>query len=516
MFDLLIRNGMVVDGRRTRRYPADIGIQGDRITAIGNLADVAAAQIIDAAAKIVAPGFIDVHTHSDAWLLKEPHLVSKTRQGFTTEFLMLDGISYAPVNEQTWREWVLYLRPLNGLQLHEYTGWRTIGDYMRLLDGRTAQNVAAFIPYANVRTLACGFGQRLPDDFQMYEIQRLIQQGMAEGALGLSTGLDYVDECLATTDELVTACRGMAPHGVYTTHIRYALGILAGVQEAVEIGRRAGVPVHISHLKAADPAEAEAILNYIDAVAMNEVDFSFDVYPYMPSSTMLQYLLPHEAWRDGPIAALPKLADPGLRTRFARALEDTPLEDVRIAWVGSKANTAHQGKTLARYVAEAGGSPADALCDLLLAEGLAVLLLFHLGEDDRVAPFLAHDRYMMGSDGIFFPDGLIHPRQYGSAARLLGHYTRGKQLFSLETAVYKMSGFPAARFNLQQRGWIAEGCFADLVIFDEQTINDQATYQAPHHLAIGVSELVVNGRLILANGSPITPITPGKFLQPHA
>jgi N-acyl-D-amino-acid deacylase len=513
MFDLLIRNGTVIDGRKTPRYSADIGIEGERITAVGNLAEGTAAQVIDAAGKIVAPGFIDVHTHSDGWLLKEPHFLSKTKQGFTTEFLMLDGISYAPVNEHTWREWLYYLRPLNGLQLHEYTGWRSIGDYMALLDGRTAQHTAAFIPYANVRTLACGFGQRFPDDFQMYEIQRLIQQGMEEGALGLSTGLDYVDECFATTDELVTACRMMAAQGVYVTHVRYALGTLAGVQEAVEIGKRAAVPVHISHLKATDPAEAEAILTYIDTVAINEVDFSFDVYPYLPSSTMLQYLLPHEVWLAGPIAALPKLTDPHLRARFNRALEDTPLDEVTIAWIGSKGSSHYQGKTLAEYIADMGTSPADALCDLLVEAGMAVLLVFHLGDDDLVMPFLAHNRYMMGSDGIYMPGGVIHPRQYGSAARLLGRYVREKRLFSLETAVYKLTGFPASRFNLPQRGQISEGYFADLVLFDEQTIADKATYDDPHQLTIGVSDVVVNGRVILSNGRATPGVMPGRFLQ---
>jgi N-acyl-D-amino-acid deacylase len=512
MFDILIRGGEVIDGRNRPRYFADIGIQGDRVTAVGNLQDATAAQMLDATGHFVAPGFIDAHTHSDGWLRQEPHQIAKTSQGFTTEFLMLDGISYAPVNELTWREWIQYLRPLNGLQLSDYTGWRTIGDYMGGLHGRTAQNVATFIPYANVRTLACGFGQRLPDDFQQYEIKRLIQQGMEEGALGLSTGLDYVDECFATTAELVAACRMMAPHGIYVTHVRYNLGTLAGVQEAVHIGRQAGVPVHISHLKANDPAEAAAIHHYLDTVAVNEVDFSFDVYPYLPSSTMLQYLLPHEVFREGPLAALPKLTDPGLRARFGRALQDTPLEKVRIAWVASRANAHWQGHTLAEYIAATHQSPADALCDLLISEGMAVLLVFHLGDDERVAPFLAHGRYLMGSDGIYFPDGRIHPRQYGSAARLLGWGVREKGLFSWETAVHKMTGFPAAQFGLANRGVIAEGHFADLVIFNPHTIADRATYERPYELAVGVQAVLVNGRVILQNGQP-TPETPGRFLE---
>jgi N-acyl-D-aspartate/D-glutamate deacylase len=308
----------------------------------------------------------------------------------------------------------------------------------------------------------------------------------------------------------------MAPDGVYVTHVRYALGTLEGVKEAVEIGRRAGVPVHISHLKATTPAETEAILTYIDTVALNEVDFSFDVYPYLPSSTMLQYLLPYDAWLDGPIAAPHKLTDPHLRRSFNRTLADTPLNEVTIAWVGSKGNSRHQGKTLARYINEVGGSPADVLCDLLIEEGMAVLLVFHLGDDDQVAPFLAHPSYMMGSDGIYQPDGHIHPRQYGSAARLLGRYAREQKLFSLESAVRKMSGFPAERFGLRHRGLIQEGYFADLVVFDAEQMIDEATYEEPHQLATGVKELLVNGRPVIENGQPVDDFSgpsPGRYLQ---
>ncbi|MCP4419230.1 MAG: D-aminoacylase [Chloroflexi bacterium] len=516
MFDTIIRNGTVINGRNQPRFRANIGFEDDRIGAIGALDGVDAKQTIDATGLIVAPGFIDVHTHSDGWLLKNPHLPSKTSQGFTTEFLMLDGISYAPVDQHTIREWIYYLRPLNGLQFSDYSGWESIADYMALLDGNTAQNTATFIPYANVRTLACGFGQQFPNDSQMLQIKQLIRQGMAEGALGISNGLDYLDECFAQTDEWIEACRVMSPDGVYVSHVRYALGTLAGVQEAVEIGQKAAVPVHISHLKATSEAEAEAILSYIDRVAINEVDFSFDVYPYLPSSTMLQYLLPHEVWLDGPIKALGKLTDGLVRARFARSLTHLDLNSVRIAWVGGHANQKHQGKTLQQYIDETGCAAADALCDLLIEEGMAVLLVFHLGDDNLVSPFLAHDRYMMGSDGIYFPDGAIHPRQYGSGARLLGDCVRNRGLFSLETAVYKMSGFPAARFGLKSRGTLEVGNFADITLFEPDTVADKATYQNPHQYAEGIVGLWVNGQPVIEKGKHVAQgsfVPRGRFLK---
>lgn len=514
MFDLLIRNGLIVDGQKRPRYVADIGIVGDRITAIDRLDQAETHQTIDAQGMVVAPGFIDVHTHSDAILLTQPHLLSKTTQGFTTEFLMLDGVSYAPVSRQTVHAWIQYLRSLDGLRFEQYTGWESIADYMQLFDGKTAQNVATFVPYANVRTLALGFGARQANDYQLVDLQNLVRQGMAEGACGLSTGLDYVDECFAPTDEIVYASQGMrAMQGVYVTHVRYARGTLEGVKEAVEIGKRAGVPVHISHLKGNSEAEVEALIDYIDLVAVNEVDFSFDVYPYMGSSTMLQYLLPPEIWDNGVLAAYGRLTDATLRDRFQRRLDTLDLAQITIAWTPSQHNRYLCGSTLAQYVRRTRRRAADALCDLLLEEAMAVLLVFQREENGLEAEFISHPCYMMGSDGIFFANGKIHPRQYGSATRLLGHYMRRKRLFSLEDAIYKLSGFAATRFKLKQRGAIRKGYYADLVIFDPETVHDNATFDDPHQLSTGIEHVIVNGVPILAHDKPIAGAVPGRYVR---
>lgn len=517
MFDVIIKNGTIVDGTKARGYQADLALQGGRIETIGQLDGAEARQTIEATGKIVAPGFIDVHTHADAWLLKIPHLVSKTSQGFTSEVIMADGISYAPVSPQTVHDWIYYLRSLNALCFEEYQGWQSLADYMALLDGRNVQNSITHIPYANLRVMACGFGRSAPDDYQMRQIIAEVEQGMAAGAVGLSTGLDYLDECLASTDELVEVCKAMAPwQGLYVSHVRYKKGTLAGVKEAVEIGKRAKVPVHISHLKGTSPEDSEAILTYIDQVATQEVDFSFDIYPYIPGSTMLNYLLPYEVWKDGPLGVMPRLKQPEIRARFAQSLQALPLDGIHIAWVLSKHNRSHQGKTLADYIGEIGLSPAEALCNLLIEENLAVLLVFHQGDDDLVNPFLAHSHYMMGTDGIYHEEGAIHPRQYGSAPRLLGPCVRDKKLFSLEEAVYKLSGYAAERFGLKGRGVIREGNWADLVVFDAETIQDQATYEDPHQLAVGVEHVLVNGAPIISNGQAVENLAnplPGRALK---
>ena len=516
MLDLIIKNGTVIDGSGAARYQADLGIEGDRIQQLGDLKEAEAPRTIDAAGKIVTPGFVDVHNHSDSWLLTNPHMLSKTSQGFTTEVIMADGISYAPVDRYTAPHWIYYLRSLNGLRFEEYQGWESLSDYMKLLDGHNVQNSIPHIPYANVRTLACGFGSRGPDDAEMVRIRSEIEKGMEAGAVGISTGLDYIAECFASTEELVEACRVMSEaRGLYVTHMRYKNGIMRALAEAVEIGKRAGVPVHISHLKASSPEEAEEILTYVDRVATQEVDFSFDVYPYVAGSTMLSFFLPYEIWEQGPLLALGRLHDPRIREKTAASPGRIPLDQLLIAWVPGKGNTHHQGKSLRAYVSETGLDEVDAVFNLLIEENLAVLAVSRGSDQATVTPFLQHPCYMLGSDGIFQEGGAIHPRQYGSATRLLGPCVRDEKLFPLEEAVRKLSGFPAQRFRLQRRGTIQEGNFADVVVLDEEQVRDQATYEDPQQYSVGIEHVVVNGVPVIENGRPVSDLPsplPGRAL----
>lgn len=518
-FDVLIQGGSVIDGTGSPRKRADVGISKDRIAAVGDLSSANAGKVIDATNRVVAPGFIDVHTHMDGWLLKKSHEPSKTLQGFTTEVIGLDGISYAPVNRQTAQEWIFYLKALDGLQLNDYEGWESIDDFLNCLSGRNVQNAAMHVPYANVRSLACGFGRGRVDDFQMRQIKALVREGLEQGAVGLSTGLDYIVQCFSTTDELAEVCEVVAEHnGLYVTHVRYKTGMLKALKEAVEIGKRSGVKVHISHLKAPAGSVLEEVLEYIDKVARNEVDLSFDVYPYQPGSTMLSYLMPFEAWADGPMAAASKLRGPAMASWFHEGLRlhRLPLDRIHIAWVGSKENSRHQGKLVTDYIAETGLSEVEALTNLLHEERLAALLVFREGDDRLVHPFLKHDLYMMGTDGIYQPDGMIHPRQYGSSGRLLGPLVRDERLFTLEDAVRKLSGYAAERFGLKDRGILKENAFADVVVFNADTVGDQATMTDPHQYCVGIESVVVNGTVIVENSLPVDRLNapyPGRPLR---
>lgn len=513
---MILRGGTVIDGMGSPRFDADVGIRGDRIAAVGDLSAAQGTQEVDVAGRIVAPGFIDLHNHSDGWLLKNPNFRPKTTQGFTTEVLMADGISYAPVDKQSWREWIYYLRPLNGLKFEDYEGWESLDQYMRLLEGRTAQNVATHLPYANIRALACGFGRNPPDDFQIRTIQAEIRRGMEAGTVGLSTGIDYIVQCFSSTDELVEACKAMAPyHGLYVTHIRYKSGLMPALNEAVEIARRAGVRLHVSHLKGGTEQAVQEVLNWIDTFARKEVDFSFDVYPYQRGSTMVNYLLPYEVWEEGPLRALGRLSRPEVLAHFRAGLEAyrLPLDRVYIAWVNTRDNLPHLGKLLIDYAADMRLPIEEALYHLLMEESLASLLVLDEGDDKLVHPLLAHDLYLMGSDGIYHPEpSRLHPRIYGSAGRLIGPLVRDAKLFSLEEAVYKMTGGSARRFGLQDRGEIRVGAFADLVVFDPQTVADRATYEEPHQTCVGIDQVIVNGVSIVQNGE--TRHTPGERWKP--
>jgi N-acyl-D-amino-acid deacylase len=525
LFDLLLRSGMVIDGTGTERRRADVAITGDRISAVGMLPNASARQTIDCAGRVVAPGLIDVHNHSDGWMLHEPHQTWKTSQGFTTEVLMADGISYAPVSEHNWREWLYYLRSLNGLTLADYRGWQSLDDYMALIDGRNVQNAAFHVPYANVRALACGFGRRQsPDDFQMRQIRAEITRGMEAGAVGLSTGLDYIEQHHATTDELVNASTAIAPFGgLYVTHVRYKLGLLPALREAIEVGRRAGAKVHISHLKGSTEQEVQEVLALLDA-ARRDVDLSFDVYPYQRGSTMLNFLLPYEVWADGPLGVLAHLNRPTIRARFRAGLDAlaVPLDQITIAWTGAHYREGEApgepllGTTLAEFVARRGKSVEEALIDLLIDSNLATLMVVGPFEKDYlVEPLIAHDLSILGSDGIYFPGGHVHPRVFGSAGRWIGPLVRDRKVHSLEQAIHKASGKSAARFGLADRGVIRQGAFADLVVFDSATVADRATYARPQQECVGIEAVFVNGQPIIISGRPAAPTAdslPGRRL----
>lgn len=516
MYDILISGGTVIDGTGAPRQQTDVAVKGDSIVAIGELSGQQSKSKIEASGKIVCPGFIDVHNHSDGWLLKESNFHSKTAQGFTTEVLALDGVSYAPVTEENWREWFYYLHCLDGLTFNDYTGWQTLEEFQELFDKTTAQNSAMHIPYGNVRVMVNGFRSRPLDDFQRRVLRAEIENGMETGAVGLSTGIDYVGNCFSSTEELIDACKVVARYGgLHATHVRYKEGLVPALAEMVDISKRSGVKLHVSHMKTNSDEELEILLEYLAKEVEGKIDFSFDLYPYGPGSTMLSYMLPYEVWEEGPMAVVSKLNDPVIRRRFQQSVASSKfnLEKTYIAGLLSDQNQQHLGRSLGEVIRESGKTPADFMCDLLIEERMSVLLV--VGDIDvwNVDPLFQHPGFMMGTDGIYNLNGPVHQRQFGSVGLFLSEYVRERKVLSLEQAIQHMSSVPAKRFGLPKRGEIAEGLIADLVVFDPDEIHDPTTIEAPRQNTVGVHEVIVSGESIIRNAEPVSGATPGCAIK---
>jgi N-acyl-D-amino-acid deacylase len=518
MFDLLITGGHIVDGSGTPWFQADLGIRGDRIAAVGQLGQAPARQRIDASGKVVAPGFIDAHVHGDLMLLADPLHEPAIRQGVTTYLLGQDGVAMAPASPATLDHMRRYTAGFSGKPDLPYR-WSSVADYLACFDRRVALNVAYLIPNGNVRMEILGPETRPPTTDELRRMGRLVREGMEQGAVGLSSGLDYIPSRYADTEELIALCREMASFGgVYVTHMRRydPEGVLGSMDEVFRIGREAGVAVHISHFN----SRADLAIPKLDAGRADGIDVTFDLYCYLAGSSILgMVVLPPWVQEGGVDATLARLADPSLRGRLHEwfAAPRVAPEIVRLSYAEAKAYRRHEGQTLDQAAREARGkcdaaALCDFVCDLLVASGMAVCCVVrHVQRtQDDMRRMMQHPAMMAGSDGIF-TGGYPHPRGWGCFARYLGHHVRGDHTWTLEQAVQRLAGHAASRFGLKDRGLLREGMAADVVVFDAETIADQSTYEDGRRLAVGMEHVIVNGELVLHLGKR-TAALPGRPL----
>ena len=529
MFDLKIEGAQVIDGTGRPGARADVGIKDDRIAAVGDLHREAAGSNLHASGKVVAPGFIDMHSHSDWRLWENRRAESKVRQGVTTEVVGNCGFSPAPVSDE-------FLDDLRGFALHVPAGmdfrWRSVGDYLRAFDSSgTALNVIQLIGHGTLRVAVMGFARRQPTPAELRRMQKLLADGIEDGAWGLSTGLIYAPGSYAETEEIVAVARAAArQRGLYASHIRgEGATLLDAVSEAIRVGREAAMPVQVSHVKAAGRpnwGNVPRALALIDAARAEGLDVRADVYPYTASSTTLRTLLPDWTLEGGIDAMLKRLADPTERARVRAAVEAPSAESLvsRVGWENvmisycPKRKDA-EGRRLSEIGRARGMDPIDAAIELIVEEsGKAYMILFQLDEADLRAA-LVHPHVMIGSDGSSLApygplgEGKPHPRSYGTFPRVLGEYAREQRTLPLATAVHKMTGLPAARLGLRDRGVVRPGARADLVVFDARRVADRATYEDPHRYPEGIEHVVVNGRFVVKNGEH-TGSLPGKVLTP--
>lgn len=523
--DLVLRRAVVYDGMGTAPVEADVAIAGDRIEAVGPGLAVSGEEL-DLTGLAVAPGFIDIHSHTDLVLLVDAKAESKVRQGVTTEVVGQDGGSIGPWSDEQYERVRERYRERYGVEID----FRNLGGFFRRLRRNApAVNLASMVGAGTVRGRVIGDEDRPPTVAEQRWMVALIEQALAAGACGVSTGLEYTPGAFATLDELVALAAPLRSRGLpYASHMRNEDDeLIAALEEALSVGRRAGVPVQISHLKTQGERnwwKQEPVFALLEASRAQGIDVLYDRYPYIAYSTGLSNLFPVWTRDGGTDAFLERLADPELRPRIEAAVA-SKIEElgswnaVQITSTGSASLAWAQGRRLGELATERGISPYELLLNIIV-EGRSRGGMVGFGmSEENTGRFLAHPLGMICSDAgaraISGPlsEGTPHPRTYGAFPRVLGHYCRDQGVMPLETGIQKMTGMPAARLRLPGRGRIAPGAFADLVVFDPARVADRATYAAPHQYPDGIPHVLVNGQFVIRDGQH-TGALPGHVLRP--
>ena len=528
-FDTVIVNGHIIDGTGSPWYTADLGIRDGRIAAIGNLAASPRRQTIDAGGRVVAPGFIDMLGQSELTILVDPRLPSKIYQGITTE-ITGEGNSAAPLNDK------IIANEGDFAHFKITPDWRTFRQYFARLERQgIGINLASYVGATSARRMVLGDADVQPSPEQLTAMRTLVRQAMQDGAVGLSSALQYAPAPYAKTEELIALASEAAQYGgIYATHMRSeGDGETAAIEEAVRIGREAHIPVEIWHLKAAGKdnwGKMPQIVAQIEAARASGVDVSANTYAYPAWFNSFSAFVPPWAHDGGNAALIERLKDPATRARIRHDLltpdsswdnewQEIPgPEAIQIAVVDEPSLLPLQGKRLSELAAEWNEDPIDALCDLLIKDNAQTsVAVFGMSEPDVALalkqPWVSIDNDSQGTA----PEGMLgqahpHPRAYGTFPRILRKFVREDHLLTLEDAIRKFSALPAQRLRLSDRGVLKQGMWADVVIFDPATIRDLATFEQPNQLSEGMQYVLVNGVAVIADGK-MTGARPGHVLR---
>jgi N-acyl-D-amino-acid deacylase len=527
--DVVIRGGTVYDGGGGPGRPADLAIDGDRIVAVGDLAGARGRREIDAAGMAVSPGFINMLSWATASLLVDGKAQSDIRQGVTLE-VFGEGWSMGPLNDEMRR---LMIERQGDLKFD--VDWTTLREYLDGLVRRgVSPNVASFVGATSVRVHELGFEDRAPTPEELERMQELVRQAMREGALGVGSSLIYAPAFYAETDELIALARAAGEFGgSYISHLRSeGEQLLEAVDELVEISREAGVPAEIYHLKAAGESnwgKLDQVVERVEAARAEGLQITADMYTYTAGATGLDAAMPPWVQEGGHEAWVERLRDPAIRERVAREMR-TPDDSWENLYLGAGSpdnllllgfrNDALKpliGKTLGEVARSRGTSPEETAIDLVIEDDSRVETVYFLMTEENVARKIKIPWVSFGSDAGApaaeepFLAANPHPRAYGTFARLLGRYVRDESVVPLEEAIRRLTSLPAGNLGLEDRGSLAPGAFADVVIFDPATITDHATFEQPHQYATGVHHVLINGTLVLENGAH-TGATPGRVI----
>jgi N-acyl-D-amino-acid deacylase len=518
-FDLIIGGGQVVDGTGAEAVPGDVGVVANRIAAVGDLTEAVAHERIDATGALVLPGFVDAHSHADTVLGQPEVQAALLCQGVTTVILGQDGISVAPSDRFAAGYADRYFAAVNGSVPQEFRSGVSVAELLDSYDRRGAVNAGYLVPAATVRARVIGLAAQRATDDQRRRMVDLVEEGLADGALGLSTGLDYVPGQFADTDELTALCRPVADaRGTYVSHMRGYTSERAvdALEEIARIAAVSGVNAHVSHLH----GQAALVAGTLDRIRRDRgVALSFDSYPYLRGSTILaMLLLPPQLQADGVDATLARLRDPSVRDELRHGWfprNEARLNSIRLSFLGSLELRWAEGSLLREAAARWGrGDLTDFICDALITCDLAIGCVVDNGSDrteDDMRHLLRRPEHMASSDAIFLGDH-PHPRAWGAFARLLGRHVREQGDWTWGEAAAHLSGNAARRFGLVGRGLIADGQIADLVVLDPAIVADSSSYEDPRRTAVGVSHVVVSGEVALRDGA-VTGARSGRALR---
>ncbi|WP_030788656.1 N-acyl-D-amino-acid deacylase family protein [Streptomyces sp. NRRL S-920] len=522
--DLVIQDARVIDGTGRASYRADIGVQDGRIAAIHREGDTgprptARRHTLDARGLALAPGFIDMHAHSDLALLRDPEHTAKAAQGVTLEVIGQDGLSYAPVDDRTLAQVRRAITGWNGDGSDIDFTWRTVGGYLDALDTAhgghgIAVNAAYLIPQGTVRMYALGWDDRPATPAELDRMRHLVAEGMSEGAVGMSSGLTYTPGMYADDSELAALCEVVATHkGYYCPHHRsYGAGALQAYEEMVNLARTARCPLHLAHATmnfGVNKGRAPDLLALLDDALAHGADITLDTYPYTPGCTTLVAMLPSWAGEGGPDAVLARLRDDASAERIRHHLEvvgsdgchGVPIEwdTIEISGVLDPGLASCVGRTIQQLADARGEDPWTTARRLLIDDRLGSTILQHVGHEENVRAIMRHRVHTGGSDGIL--QGVKpHPRAYGTFPQYLGRYARELGVMSLEETVAHLTARPAARLRLPDRGLVREGYRADLVLFDPETVAAGSTFEAPRTLPVGIPHVLIDGRFVMRDG----------------
>jgi N-acyl-D-amino-acid deacylase len=528
-FDVVIRGGTVYDGTGAPGRRGDVGIRGDRIAGVGDLSDVPATTVIDASGLAVAPGFINMLSWSTESMLVDGRSQGELREGVTTQ-IFGEGSSMGPLTAEMKQRAIEQMGDLK----YDIT-WTTLSQYLRELEKRgVSQNVASFIGATTIREHVIGLEDRKPTPAQLDEMRALVRQEMEAGALGIGSSLIYAPAFYASTEELIELCKVAATyHGKYISHMRSEGNrLLEAVDELIRISREAEIPAEIYHLKAAGQAnwpKMDKVIAKVEAARKSGLKITADMYTYPAGATGLDASMPPWVLDGGYEAAYKRLADPATRTKIAAAIR-TPSNDWenlyraagsadRVLLVEFKSDKLKPltGKTLAEAARMRGENPVDTIMNLVLEDRSRVGTVYFMMSEENIRKQIVLPWVSFGSDAASmapeppFTKSSTHPRAYGNFARVLGKYVRDDKVLPLAEAVRKLSGLPATNLELDRRGFLKEGMFADVVVFDPATVADRATFENPHQYAIGMRHVFVNGAPVIRNGEH-TGAKPGRAL----